>query len=150
MFVPVIEKILPALEKVPGYQTTGCWEGDVKQLLESAHKLPSAHVMLTLGEFDLTETLGGKSRPPSDLTWTVISITENRKDLKTGYLASLGLIDALLEFNELPANMPQPVKPGLTRLDTGYGRLWPAVVQFMGSENGKTVYGIKFYNKKGH
>lgn len=152
MYTSVLEKILTSLAEITEFKTTDAWMGDVSDLLQKVQKLPSAHVMLSVGEFDEPLTLRGELNP-SETTWSIVVICENLRDRKTGLVESLALIEALLNYAEPAKNQP-PFPPGtplgLTRLDTGYGRLWPTVVQFLGTEKGKAAYGVKFYNKKGH
>lgn len=152
MFSTVLEKILTALAEITDFKTTNAWMGDVDELMKQVQKLPSAHVMLSVGEFDEPLTVRGELNP-SETTWSIVVIGENLRDRKTGLIESLVLIEALLAYAEPAKNQPPfpaGTKLGLTRLDTGYGRLWPSVVQFLGAEGGKAAYGVKFYNKKGH
>jgi hypothetical protein len=152
MFTSVLEKILTALAEISEFKTTDAWMGDVADLLQKVQKLPSAHVMLSVGEFDEPLTLRGELNP-SETTWSIVVLCENLRDRKTGLVESLALIEALLAYAEPAKNQPPfpaGTKLGLTRLDTGYGRLWPSTVQFLGAEGSKAAYGIKFYNKKGH
>lgn len=139
MFVTVQDKIVAALKTITDFKTVGVWDGDIEDLLKNVTKLPSAHVLLSVAEFDEPKTVRGES-VPADMTWTVIVMSQNLRDRGAGAIDSLSLIQKLVVLE--PA--------GLTRLDTGHGRLWPAVVQFIAAENGKTAYGVKFYNKKGH
>lgn len=157
MFTTPLEKILEALGKIktngsPVFKTIDAWTGDVKDLLDKVQKFPSAHVLLSVGEFDEPKTLRGEVAP-AETTWSIVILSENRSDRKTGFVESLGLIEALLNFAE-PAPGQPPFAPdyqtGLVRLNTSQGRLWPAVVQFLAAEGGKSAYGIKFYNKKGY
>lgn len=150
MFVPTLETILTALAAiqlngVAAFKTVGPWQGDTKDLLDMVQKLPSAHVLLSVGDFDESNTIGGKTVPFA-LTWSVIVLTENLKDRATAARETLSLLQLLVN----PAQPDTPdVSPGLTRLNTGYGPLWPVTVQLLGTDGGKTAYGFKFTHEKG-
>lgn len=141
MFIAILEKILTALGGIPDFLTVDVWQGDVKDLLDTVQKLPSAHVLFSGGEFDTDPTIGG-STPPHDLTWSIVVLAENRRDRQSGARDTLKLLNTLINPAAPPAG--SDITPGLTRLNTGYGLLWPDTVQFLASENGKTAYGFKF------
>lgn len=136
MLTAIQEKIVAGLEAISVFKTAGVWQGDVKELLDTVHKLPSAHVMLSTGEFDQPRIIGGKITQ-KDITWSIIVLSESVRDRKSGAVGSLTLLDALL------VDAREDI-PGLSGLDTGYGRLWPTDVAFLGSEGGKAAYGMKF------
>ncbi|NVO00034.1 MAG: hypothetical protein HXX17_11965 [Geobacteraceae bacterium] len=146
MFIAILEKILTTLTGISDFKTVDIWQGDVKELLDTVQKFPSAHVLFSGGDFDPARAMGSSSFP-QDLTWTVIVITENRRDRSSGARDTLKLLATVIN----PAVPTDPaVTPGLTRLNTGYGLLWPATVQFLACENGKTAYGFKFSVKYNH
>lgn len=131
MLVEIQDTITAALEGLPELKTTGIWQGDVEDLLKSAHKLPSAHVILSGAEFGGPEnTTIGATVAPAEMLWSVVIISQNLRDRKSGAVDSLGLIELVLAR--------------LTRLDTGHGWLWPAQVQLIGAESGKSAYGFHF------
>jgi hypothetical protein len=146
MFLPIIEKIEQRLTDMGIFRTVGIWQGDVKDLLENMHQLPSVHILFSVAEFDESRTIRGEL-PPHEDTWTLLVMTEDRSNRKAGALQSLGLLGKLVALHEPDSEID---KGGLTRFDVGQGRLWPAIIQLLGTKDAKAVYGVKFYNKKGH
>jgi len=138
MFTTPLENILIALAAIPNFKTVDAWMGDVKELLDKVQKLPSAHVLMSGADFDPPATIGATAAP-SETTWSIVIISESLRDRKTGLVESLVLIEALIAA--APA--------GLTRLNTGFGYLWPASAQFLGADGGKSAYGIKFSLENG-
>lgn len=137
MFLSQLEIILTALGNIPDLKTVDVWQGEIKDLLEQVQKLPSAWTLFSAAEFE-SSTIIGSTEMPSDFTWSVIVITENRKDRSTAARETLALLEKMIK----PATDPEP---GLTRLPiTGGNYLWPTEVKLLGSENGKTAYGVKF------
>jgi hypothetical protein len=145
MFTAPLEKILAALEEMKVYRTIDVWDGDVADLMNKVQQFPSAHVLLSVGEFDPTTTIGGATCP-QELTWSIVVMVENRATRAAGARQALTILEQMLN----PATPPSPESPpGLVRLNTGAGLLWPAVLQFLGSEGGKVMYGFKFNHEKG-
>lgn len=145
MFTTPLEQILAALKGIPAFKTVDAWMGDVDDLMEQVQKLPSAHLLMSAAEFDPPATIGAVAAP-SETTWSIIVISEQLRDRKTGLVESLVLIESLLA----PAvpQAPGDVR-GLTRLKTSSGHLWPDVVQFLGAKGGKSAYGLKFSLENG-
>lgn len=136
--------ILSALEQIADFRTVDVWQGDMEDLLKNAQKLPSAHVIFSAAEFGGPTTIGARVAP-ADMVWSVIVMSQNLRDRKSGALDSLSLLAKVLAS----ATPAEPTEPkGLTRLNTGHGWLWPVKVQFIGAENGKSAYGIHFEVRK--
>lgn len=133
-------KIIEALQQTGQFRKTGIWQGDVKLLMDTAHKLPSAHCLFSAGEFGPPAVIGARTAP-AEMLWSVVIINESLRDIESGALEAYRLIAAVTA----PASPQDPQEtPGLTRLDTGHGWLWPVRVQFIGAELGKIAYGIHF------
>lgn len=133
MFATVQTSLVDALGELGAIKTTGVWQGDVEDLLKNVHKLPSAHVVLSAAEFDAPAVIGATAAP-AEMLWSVILISQNLRDAASGAADSLALIEAVLAK--------------LTRLNTGFGWLWPLRVQILGAENGKAAYGFHFSVRK--
>jgi hypothetical protein len=146
MFNPILDTILAQLALNLAFKTVDVWQGDVKDLLDTVQKTPSAHVLLSGGDFDEATTIGGTSTP-YELTWSVVILTENRRDRAAAARDTLTLLQDII--NPAVPEAGSGLTPGLTRLNTGYGLLWPATLQFLGTEQGKTAYGFKFTMEKG-
>lgn len=151
MFTTVMQQIITALEGMktdgtPVFRLVDVWQGDVDELMKSAQKLPSVHVIFSMAEYGESQTTRGSDLPPSETTWSLVLIAQNLRDRKSGAVESLVLIERLLQMH----NPATPATGGLTGLKTSRGRLWPAVIQLLGQENGKAAYGIKFFNRKGY
>ena len=127
------------------FRTVDVWDGDVADLMNKVQQFPSAHLLLSIGEFDSATTIGG-TNPPQELTWSIIIMVENRANRAAGARAALAILDQVIK-PALPADRADP--KGLSRLNTGAGLLWPVIVQFIGSEQGKIMYGFKFTHEKG-
>lgn len=132
-FITVLNTIIQALEEISEFKMADIWQGDVEDLLKNVQKLPSAHAILSTVDFDESRTLRADFAP-AEMLWSVVIMSQNLRDRKSGALDSLTLIGLVLNK--------------LTRLNTGSGYLWPVKLQLIAAENGKTAYGFHFRVKK--
>lgn len=138
MLPEVQTAILSALQQiqtngVETFKTRERWQGDIQELMKTATKLPSAHVVMAVTDYADPQTIGAKAAP-ADMVWSVIVISQNLQSKAAGVDDVLALVDQVVD--------------GLTRIKTSAGWLWPAQAKFLATENGKTAYGIHFTLRK--
>ena len=129
MLVEIQNKFIQALEESGGFKTVDGWQGDVEELLRNPQKLPSAHVIFGDSEFRAAQTIGS-AVAPTDMVWSVILMSKNVRDRKSGAVESYQLIETVLAK--------------LTKLNTGYGFVWPGKVVLISVERGVAAYGFHF------
>jgi len=134
MLCDVQTKIIDALEASGApFRTVDVFQGVPEDLGKIVHALPSAHVLVDRIQFLRGQDLRQASLP-AQMLWTVIIMSENVRDQKSGATQSLKLIMQTIKL--------------LTRLDTGYGLLWPTGADLIFAEKGKAAYGVDFIVKK--
>jgi len=129
MFVEVQTIIENALREIAEFKTVDVWQGEVEDLLKQTTKLPSCHCIFSTSEFSEPRVIGALVAP-AGMVWSVVLMSQNLRDRKSGSLDSLALIELVLNK--------------LTRLNTGFGWLQPLRVQLIAAVDGKVAYGFHF------
>lgn len=129
MLTEVQNDILKALDDIPTFKERGVWQGDLEDLMKTAQKLPSAHVVLASGLSQESRTIPPKTAP-TKLSWDVIVAYECLRDRRISADEGYGLIETVINK--------------IRGLKSQGGQLWLESFDLLNTVNGKTAYAIRF------
>lgn len=118
------------LARIPELRTVDAWQGEIEELVKTAHLLPSVHLAYGSGEYDDQPACIGGAIARKAMVWNAIITAANRRDRASGTTECYLLVEAVVS--------------ALKRFDTGHGWLWPVREELLYSKHGLSVYGVSF------
>jgi hypothetical protein len=108
----------------------GVWQGDVKDLLKTAQRLPALFVIYQGADFEEKRVMG-LNRADHTMDFLVILIAKNAKSREAGAAACYTIIEAVRNYL-----IGHTIAP--------YGFLWPTKEDLLFAEGGLLAYGLAY------